>query len=240
VAILRDQVLATCEHASNRLPKELTFDRRLLELHIAWDPGALVIAERMAARWQVPLWSGEFSRLVVDLNRSIDNRMLIRRVSDGYRVPFNYGLSVADRQTRIDRYYRPYRDGVAAAADRIIARHGRCVHVCVHTFTPALAGNLRGNDIGLLHDPQWGVERAVCADIKARFERLTDLVVWYNRPYSGTADGILPAMRAAHSPRRLVGIEVEVNQRHAADPALLERIADLLVEALEESPALNG
>ena len=24
---------------------------------------------------------------------SIDNRMLIRRISDGHRVPFNYGLS---------------------------------------------------------------------------------------------------------------------------------------------------
>ena len=237
--MLRDQILVTCEHASNRLPKGLTLDPRLLDLHIAWDPGALPIAERMAARWKAPLWRGEFSRLVVDLNRSIDNRMLIRRVSDGHRVSFNYGLSAADKQTRIERYYRPYREAVAAAAQQIVARHGRCVHVCVHTFTAELAGNSRANDIGLLHDPSWGIERAVCADIKARFERQTDLVVWYNRPYSGTADGILPAMRAAHSPHRLIGIEIEVNQRHAGDAAALQHIADLLAKALEESPALN-
>ena len=238
--MLREQVLVTCEHASNRLPRELTLDRHLLDLHIAWDPGTLVIAERIAGRWQVPVWSGEFSRLVVDLNRSVDNRMLIRRISDGHRVPFNYGLSADDRKSRIDLYYRPYRDGVAAAADQIVARQGRCVQVCVHTFTPALAGSARGNDIGLLHDPHWGIEHAVCADIKARFERTTDLVVWFNRPYSGTADGILPAMRREHAPQRFVGIELEVNQRHVTDGACLHRIADVLVDALEESPALNG
>ncbi|HJO05164.1 MAG TPA: N-formylglutamate amidohydrolase [Acidobacteriota bacterium] len=238
--MLREQVLVTCEHASNRLPADLTLDRRLLDLHIAWDPGALVIAERMARRWRVPVLSGEFSRLVVDLNRSIGNRMLIRRVSDGHRIPFNYGLSAVDQQARIDRYYRPYRDAVAAAAEQIVARHGRCVHVCVHTFTAALAGNERANDIGLLHDPQWGVERAVCAEIKACLERRADLVAWYNRPYSGTADGILPAMRQAHSPERLVGIELEVNQRHAGDRTRLHRIADVVVDALEDSTALSS
>ena len=238
--MLREQMLVSCEHASNCLPKELTLDRRLLDLHIAWDPGALVIADRIAERWQVPVFRGELSRLVVDLNRSINNRMLIRRVSDGHRIPFNYGLSASDRKTRIDRYYWPYRDGVASAVEQIVLRQGRCVHVCVHTFTPTLAGKKRGNDIGLLHDPNWGVEHAVCAEIKAQFERFTNLVTWYNRPYIGTADGILPAMRRAHSPERFVGIELEVNQRHAGNSPQLHRIADLVVDALQGSAVLNG
>ncbi len=236
---LREQVLVTCEHASKRLPPGYELDRRVCDLHIAWDPGAQTIAERIAERLRAPLWCGEFSRLIVDLNRSIDNRMLIRRVSDGHRVPFNYGLSAADREARIERYYRPYRDGVAAAAEQIIIRHGRCVQVCVHTFTPSLAGKARGNDIGLLHDPDWGIERPVCDEIKSRFERLTDLVVWHNRPYSGTADGILPAMRRASSPERFVGIELEINQKHADNPVLLCRIADLVVDTLEDSAALG-
>ncbi len=236
--MVREQVLVTCEHASNRLPAGFTLERCLRQSHIAWDPGAKAIAARVAKRMRAPLWCGEFSRLVVDLNRSVDNRMLIRRVSDGHRVPFNYGLSAADRQARIDRYYRPYRDGVATDAEQIVARHGRCVQVCVHTFTPSLAGKERGNDLGLLHDPNWGIERSVCDEVKARFERLTDLVVWHNRPYSGTADGILPAMRRAHTPERFVGIELEINQKHANNPALLRRIADLVVDTLYDSPSL--
>jgi predicted N-formylglutamate amidohydrolase len=108
----------------------------------------------------------------------------------------------------------------------------------VHTFTPVLAGNARGNDIGLLHDPAWGVEREVSADLRAHVTAETDYVVWFNRPYSGTADGILPAMRRLHDPETFVGIELEINQKYADDSASLCRIADVIGEAFERSPAL--
>jgi len=129
---------------------------------------------------------------------------------------------------------------VAADVEQIIAREGRCVHVCVHTFTPVLAGRRRGNDIGLLHDPAWGVERAVCEEVRAHLRAATDDVVWFNRPYSGTADGILPALRRQHSPETFVGIELEINQKYAGDARQLRRIADAIGESLERSPTLRG
>lgn len=235
---LERQVIVTCEHASNRLPPGFTLDEDLRRCHIAWDPGADRVARRMAAEFGAPLFCGEYSRLVVDLNRTVGNRMLIRRVSDGQRIRFNYGLDEAARRERIERYYRPYREAVIEAVDRTIQRAGRCVHICVHTYTPELAGRLRGNDIGLLHDPRWGVERAACDEIRTWMQRHSDWVVWFNRPYSGTADGILPAMRRRSDPARFVGLEIEVNQKHADDPAALDTISVQLVEAMRAALSL--
>ncbi len=233
------QVLVTCEHASNRLPEGCELASHLRQRHIAWDPGALPIAEALASSFKAPIWKGEYSRLLVDLNRTVGNRVLMRRVSDGHRISFNYGLSAADRRDRIERYYRPYRDGVARHARRIIARNGHCLHISVHTFTPALKGTVRRNDIGLLHDPRWGIERQVCVQLRQYLLGATGLVVWFNRPYSGTADGILPAMRAALSPERFVGIEIEVNQRFADNPVALAEIAEQIATGLRRSSALR-
>jgi predicted N-formylglutamate amidohydrolase len=237
---LSRQVLVSCEHASNRLPPGFELDPDLLALHIAWDPGALPIAEHLAERFDAPLWTGDYSRLVADLNRTLGNRVLMRQVSDGHRIPFNYGLDSAAQRDRVERFYLPYRQGVEAGVREIIEREGRCVHICVHTFTPALGGRVRGNDIGLLHDPAWGIERAVSGDLRRHLEAETEYVVWFNRPYSGTADGILPALRRQHTPERFVGIELEINQKHAPDGAALRRIAEAIGRGLELSPALGA
>jgi len=238
VGDLAAQVLVTCEHASSRLPAGFELDAALLELHIAWDPGALPVARYTARHFGVGLWEGRYSRLVADLNRTVGNRVLMRQISDGHPIPFNRGLAATDRAARIDKYYRPYRDGVIKAADALIAEHGRCVHICVHTFTPVLAGNERGNDIGLLHDPHWGIERAVCGELRDHLDHATDYVTWFNRPYSGTADGILPAMRRRYEPAQFVGIELEINQKYADDPRQLRQIARAIAEGLEASPSL--
>ncbi len=234
------QILVSCEHASNRLPggPDFELDPRLLDLHIAYDPGAETISRRIAAHFDAPLHLGKHTRLLVDLNRSVDNRQLIRRVSDGHRVPFNYGLSAAARAARVERYWRPYRDAVSAGVDAIVAREGRCVHLCVHTYTPALAGRVRGNDIGLLFDPRYGIERRVASELREELTSHTDLVVWFNRPYSGTADGILPALRRPRDPSTFVGIELEINQSYAGDRAALLRIADQIVAALRATTSL--
>ena len=53
----------------------------------------------------------------------------------------------------------------------------------------------------------------------------TGLVVWLNRPYQGTADGILPRIRETHDDASYVAIELEVNQKFAGRPTRLATIA---------------
>jgi predicted N-formylglutamate amidohydrolase len=230
----REQVLVSCEHASNRLPEGMRAPAELLDLHVAWDPGALPIARRLARMFDAPLHAGEYSRLVVDLNRTVGNSVLIRRRSDGHRIPFNRGLTDDEVRHRIERYYLPYRNAVSADVARIIERHGRCVHLCIHTFTPVLAGKVRGNDIGLLYDPHREPEAPLVRELRRALASRTDCVVWLNRPYSGTADGILPRIREVHAADAYVAIELEVNQKFAGRPEKLEAIATAFGECLRD------
>jgi len=228
------QILVSCEHASNRLPDGMLAPAGMLDLHIAWDPGALTIAERLARMFGAPLHAGQYSRLVVDLNRTVGNSVLIRRRSDGHRIPFNRGLTPAEAQRRIDAYYLPYRNAVSAGVTRIIEAHGRCVHLCIHTYTPQLAGKVRGNDIGLLYDRHRQPEAMLVHELRGALAERSGLVVWLNRPYSGTADGILPRIRELHDERAYVAIELEVNQRFAEHPEELARIATAFGECLRD------
>jgi len=221
-----EQVLVSCEHASNRLPAGMDAPAEMLQLHIAWDPGALDMAEALARHFGAPLHAGEYSRLVVDLNRSVGNSALVRRRSDGYVIPFNRGLTEADVQRRVEKYHQPYRAAVDDGVAQIIERHGRCVHLCIHTYTPKLGDKLRGNDIGLLYDPYRQPEAPLVHELRDALRQRTGLVVWLNRPYSGTADGILPPIRKVHDERSYVGIELEVSQRFADQPERLASIAE--------------
>ncbi len=232
----RRQVLVSCEHASNRLPAGMRAPAELLALHIAWDPGALKVAERLAHAFDAPLHAGEYSRLVVDLNRTVGNSVLVRRASDGHRIPFNRGLTETDVQQRIESYYLPYRSAVSTGVERIIDELGRCVHLCIHTYTPQLGGKVRRNDIGLLYDPYRQPEAALVRELRGALVERTGLVVWLNRPYQGTADGILPRIREAHAAAAYVAIELEVNQKFAERPARLAAIADAFGDCLGDLP----
>ena len=129
------QVLVSCEHASNNLPEGMEAPADMMALHIAWDPGALHIAEHLAGMFDAPLHASEYSRLVVDLNRTVGNSVLVRRRSDGHVIPFNRGLTAADIDHRVKEYYLPYRNAVSDGVTEIVKTHGRCVHLCIHTQT---------------------------------------------------------------------------------------------------------
>ena len=160
------------------------------------------------------------------------NSVLVRRHSDGHRIPFNRGLTDEDIERRVESYYRPYRDALSAGVTRVIENHGRCVHLYIHTFTPKLGDKVRGNDIGLLYDPRRRPEAPMVHQLRDALAERTDLVVWLNRPYSGTADGILPRIREVHDDARYVAIELEVNQKFAGRPQELAAIATAFGECL--------
>src|ERR671912_2375965 len=68
----RSPVLLICEHASNHLPARygsLGLGPAELESHIAWDPGALGVAQALSRLLDAPLVHAGVSRLVLDLNR---------------------------------------------------------------------------------------------------------------------------------------------------------------------------
>jgi predicted N-formylglutamate amidohydrolase len=210
-------VVVSCEHASNRLPAaygRLGLPPRVFRTHFAWDLGAAQVARCLARELGASLHLGRWSRLLIDLNRSAHNRSLIPERAFGLAVPGNRSLAPQERGRRLLRYYLPYRAAVLADVEASILRHGVCLHLSIHSFTPELHGRARNADVGLLYDPSRRAERRF-VDLAA--EPLSDagLRVRLNYPYRGTSDCLNVFCRRAFAPTVYVGIEIELNQRLA-------------------------
>ena len=206
-----DRLFITCEHAGNVVPAKyqplFADHRHLLPTHRGWDPGALLLAREMAARFSAPLHYEETTRLLVDLNRSVGTPDLH---SEATRH-----LSLAERREILAAYYHPHRRTVDAAVAKLVATGDRIVHIASHSFTPELHGHVRSADIGLLYDPSRPGEVAFASRwLDALKKKDPSLRLRRNYPYLGRSDGVAQALRRQHPPGAYVGIELEVNQRY--------------------------
>ena len=79
-------LLILCDHAENTLPEAygcLGLRQEDLHRHIAYDMGAAGVAERLAKMLGAPALLSQFSRLLIDPNRGLDDPTLIMRLSVG-------------------------------------------------------------------------------------------------------------------------------------------------------------
>jgi predicted N-formylglutamate amidohydrolase len=206
-----DVVLITCEHGGNKVPADyadlFAGHKSLLESHRGWDPGALELAQEMAAALRAPLFVATTTRLLVDLNRSIGHRQL--------HSEFTRPLSLTAREKIISCHYLPHRGVVEAAIAQHIGDGARVVHIASHSFTPELNGHVRRADAAWLYDTARLSERALSVRWQAAMKHLQpELVVRRNYPYRGNGDGLTRLMRQSYPEEQYVGIELEVNQRH--------------------------
>lgn len=229
-----EQVVVTCEHASNRIPRAyggLGLPARVLQTHIAWDRGALEVARAVARRLGCPLHAGRWSRLLIDLNRNPGHRKLAARESFGIVVPGNRDVTPAEMKARLRRYHRPYRDAALADIGRAIAAHGACLHLSIHSFTPVVDGVRRTTDVGLLYDPRRRPEPALAARLAPHFAA-HGLRVRMNDPYRGTSDSFTTACHRLYPAARYAALEIETNQRLLQDAAAVRRMGRILAEAM--------
>lgn len=228
------RLLITCEHASGALPEGLDLglsEERLLS-HISCDRGSLLIARELARLAAAPLHEGRFSRLLVDLNRREANPAVILAESYGVRVPGNAGLSEAEREARIARWHRPYREAARADAVRI-AESGFCLHLSIHSFTPAIDPAVRAFDAGVLFDEARSPEREIAIRI-ADALRGRGHDTRLNAPYRGTPEGLTSWLREQLDASRYAGLEIEANQAWIDREGAVARFAADLASAIAE------
>jgi predicted N-formylglutamate amidohydrolase len=204
-----DAFLITCEHGGNRIPaayRSLFIRRKaLLATHRGYDAGALAMADSLSITLRAPLVSSTVSRLLVDLNRSVGHPQLFSEATRGEPA--------AVRKAIVQHHYRPYRDKVEDMVNRWVAKGRRVIHLSSHSFTPALHGEVRTADAGLLYDPARSGEVELCARWKAALAACSPaLRVRRNYPYAGKGDGLTAHLRRRFAPREYIGIELEINQ----------------------------
>ena len=197
-------LVITCEHASALIPRSLKplFQRAedIVASHRGLDRGALSYARALSVHLGCPLYAGQVSRLVIDLNRSLHHRKLFSE--------FTQILSSQEKRKLIERYWIPFRQEVHA----VLLKNKRVYHLSCHTFTPVFHGVERQCDIGILYDPSRKEEKAFAEKLSTCLKRETSLRVRMNYPYHGRADGHTTGLRREFPGGEYSGIELEVNQ----------------------------
>ena len=217
----REILILTCEHASNKLPAAFrnAVPAGVLKTHRAYDIGALAVFRKLV-KFAKPEFhcEGKFSRLFVDLNRTITNKSAF---SDYYKLLEAHDKNAAEKaKAQATKYWTKYRTAIEKfmasslrQPKRVAKSAPTIVHLGIHSFTPVLNGKKRNTDIGILYDPNRPAERKLAQIIKAEINRLhPEMKVRFNYPYKGTSDGLTTTLRKKFGPR-YAGLEIEINQK---------------------------
>ncbi|KAF1053557.1 MAG: hypothetical protein GAK43_01336 [Stenotrophomonas maltophilia] len=177
----RSPVLLVCEHASREIPAELAqlgLDEHAAREHIAWDIGALALAEALAERLDAPLLVAGYSRLLIDLNRPLAAPDSIPQHSEVYPIPGNQALSEAARRERQTAIFEPFHRALAQLLDARQAAGLPTRLVGVHSFTAAYRGVPRPWTAGVLYDQAGAYAARLIAGLRQGGDEIGD-----NQPY---------------------------------------------------------
>jgi predicted N-formylglutamate amidohydrolase len=218
-----------CDHAGRALPRRLGslgLSEEALRSHIAWDIGALGVAQKMALALDAPLVFQRYSRLVIDCNRPLSAPDSIPETSGGLAIQGNHGLTALEKHARQREVFAPYH---ASIAELLAERPGYHL-VTVHSFTPELFGVRRPFHAGVLYERDTRLARPLLSLLRQDLA----LVVGDNEPYAASATSdfaIIEYGERAGAPY----VELEVRQDLVADAAgqqlWSERFARLLRSA---------
>ncbi len=202
--------LLSCEHGGNIVPPEYTSlfkgEEEVLYTHKGIDFGALRLAQLLKKATAFPLYYTTISRLLVEANRSLDNDELFSDYSNE--------LSDEEKEDVLTKYYYPHRNQVEEAIEKAIHTGNKVLHLAVHTFTPAMDGEVREADLGILYDPERSVEHTFATRFReALLGQNAARTVLFNSPYPGVDDSLPTYLRKKFSQHHYGGLELEVNQK---------------------------
>ncbi|MBP9681488.1 MAG: N-formylglutamate amidohydrolase, partial [Bacteriovorax sp.] len=153
--IKKSTLLFSCEHASNAIPKRYKrlFLKKinLLNTHRGFDNGSRQLGASLGLFFKSPVIYGQFSRLLIDLNRSAHHRNAFSE--------FTAFLTKNEKEDLIKNYHTPHWNKVQGALSELWKVNTLIIHIGVHSFTPILNNQKRNADIGILYDPSRKKER---------------------------------------------------------------------------------
>lgn len=227
------KVLLVGDHVSNAFPKilgNLGLDETALEQHIAYDIGTRKLVNHLSEHLDAPAVLAGYSRLVVDLNRSLEDPSVMPEISDNTVIPGNQNLTQAHRNQRIHSFYTPYRKAIDGMLHGFRERNIVPAFIAIHSFTPEMAGFVRPWHAGILWDKDPRIPLSLMQNLRAHPDGFN---IGDNEPYSGkhpadyTIDHHAEASGIPH-----VSIEIRQDLVDTEDGA--ERWATILHDALRD------
>jgi predicted N-formylglutamate amidohydrolase len=213
----RSAFVIAVDHASRRIPKRLAMlglGESDLERHIAWDIGALAVAQRVSAALDAPLVAQNYSRLVIDCNRGPGRPTSIPTISESTPIPGNIDLTAEEVGARQRDIFEPYHRHLSGLLDERAAAGRRTILIVQHSMTNVFKGVRREMHAAVLynHDPRF----ARCLLEALRSE--AGLMVGDNEPYSGKEQVGYTLPHHGES-RGLPHVEIEIRQDLVETPS---------------------
>ena len=232
--------LIVADHAGNLMPRALSrlgVSEAECERHIAWDIGVAAVSRLMADGLGATLVQQNYSRLVIDCNRTPGSETSIPDISELTPIPGNIGLGESSKASRVRDIFQPYHDRIEIELDRRRQAGRATALIAMHSFTPVFMNVQRPWQAGVLYNRDPRFARLLLGLLKHE-----GLVVGDNEPYCVTdaSDYTIPV----HGERRaLHHVAIEIRQDLIADDngqrewgALLARS---LLRAYEELMAVQ-
>jgi predicted N-formylglutamate amidohydrolase len=225
------RLLLVCDHASKTIPPYLGglgLTDEQLEQHIAIDIGAGDVTRRLAERFDAPAILAGYSRLVVDVNRSLDDDTAFITENDGIAIPGNVGLGAREKNDRIEACYAPYHAAIDSHLQGLSSRNITPAFIAIHSFTPLMGKERRPWEVGIL----WDKDPRISTPLMQLLRDTHQVRIGDNLPYSGrhpadfTVDHHAEAAGLAH-----VGIEIRNDL--ISDTEGVNRMATLLGDCIE-------
>ena len=222
-------LLLVCDHASNRFPQSLGsmgLDYLDRVSHMTLDIGAGATTQALADKLGVTAVLCQYSRLIVDCNRELNDSSAFLENSDGIDIPGNQNLQNSEKDRRVSEIYWPYHNAIEAQICRLRGQGINPVIISIHSFTPSMNGEDREWEMGVLWDKD---------QITSEFflNKLMDagFLVGNNEPYSGKAPEDFTIDYHAE-PIGLAHVGIEIRQDLINHDEGVERISDTLQEVI--------
>jgi len=211
--------LIVVDHAGIETPTRfgaLDLPAHWRQSHHFCDLGIEPLARAIAQRLDIPIIMGTVSRLVIDLNRWIDDPRSIPEHAEGLPIPGNTALPAHQKNLRQDNIFWPYHTAINEIWQKVTAKHNDPFFFALHSCTRHFDGMRRPWDGGTI----WNEKPDFSTALLAHLAKPNDLTLGDNQPYSGKSGVYTLDRHTWGTGHRACGFEVcndliETSQGHA-------------------------
>ena len=223
----RHSILIIADHASNFIPEDynnLGLSDKLIESHIAYDLGVKELAFKLSKKLQTHLVVGDYSRLLIDLNRGVKDPTLISSISHGVKIIQNYKISKKEKRFRVNQIYNIYHKKIY----EIIKKNKINIIISLHSFNPYYKNKKRKIKFGILSNNDRRYSDIIIELLNKKGYRVGD-----NVPYEGNLKGDTMFRHGLQNGLLHTLIETRNDLLHS--PKSIAEISNLLFQIIKSS-----
>ena len=223
----KKRILFIADHASNYIPsslKDLGLKKNLLNSHIAYDLGVKELCINLANILKSKYIIGEYSRLIIDLNRDKSDPTLIPEIVDRTVIKKNIILNENDKKKRISNIYNRYHQKIKTT----IKHDNITILISLHSFNPIFKNKKRNIHFGILSNQDRRLSDYIITEMKQRKLKIGD-----NEPYKGNLIG--DTMHKHGLKNNLHHTLIEIRNDLLSSPTKIHRVSLLLKKIINKS-----